>query len=669
MFFYKIIVIIFFFVTFFLQNASYGANFRVLDLVLDNSDKTVLIRGNGDFRDKETALYVPIPNSTSTSVNLINNLTTFSLTNPARYVIDIPNSALPNGSRCYKVKNSKVIQKIDLIQQDTNITRIVFSLFNQKDLANFKTYSDGMNVIVKYNNQLVSNAIQHKFYTTNGDSDKNSVAQNTATDIVFNSNNYTLEIIPKLQNKYYLSLVNQNSNGLILRGVGELSLQKINYFNNNTKAEIILDSANLIPNLENKTYSIPTVNKASNTTLTINQLSNKKIKLTLLGESLRDYRIVISPDNQSLYISHRTNVLNTSFALNNAKITSYNLTKNSNGYYILDLKFDKSVAYDVFELNNNFYLDINNLPDFNEINFKQALKNTDLDIQTMKISPNKTRYIIPIKELNFAYANVESNSKSIKLCFKEKPKEIKEEITIASNTVERKNEIPIPSNTKLEKDEAKSGNINVVYIPKEDDTKIIYKEPKKKKETKISSLKKVVLDPGHGGTDSGAIGGGVVQEKNLNLEVAKMVEEKLRKKNIKVYMTRDKDEFISLENRTVFSNEISPDIYVSIHANSTVQNVTYGLETHYYKDDSLELANTIHSCFASDRNLKIWNTKNRGVIKSRFYVINHTEAPAVLVEMGFISNKIEREKLTTRQRQEEIATSIANGILEYLKVK
>ena len=134
-------------------------------------------------------------------------------------------------------------------------------------------------------------------------------------------------------------------------------------------------------------------------------------------------------------------------------------------------------------------------------------------------------------------------------------------------------------------------------------------------------------------------------------------------------MTRSEDIFIPLEDRVNFSNEISPDIYVSIHANSTVQNVTYGLEVHYYKDDSLELANTMHAIFSSDKNLKKWDTKDRGVIKSRFYVINHTEAPSVLMEMGFISNPVEREKLMTKQRQEEVATAIADGILEYLKVK
>lgn len=664
------------------KNAAFAANYKVDDIILDNSDRTVLIRGKGDFRDNETQIYAPVPENTK-SVNFINNMTTFSVNNPPKYIIDIPNSALTGGSRYYNLKNSKVIQRIDLIQQDINIVRIVFTLLNEKDLQNFKTYSDGENIIIKYNNQLISNSIQHKFYTPSGDMDKNATVQNTSADIIYNSNNSVTEIIPKLQNKYYLSMVSQSQEGLILRGIGEVSLQKTRYFDNNTKAEIILDSTSLIPKLENKTYSIPGA-KSAKTTLTINKINDKKVKLTLLGESLRDYRIVISPDNQSLFISHRSYVLDTPFALSNASLVSYDLTKNSNGYYIFDLNFDKSVAYDVFEIGENFYFDINNIKDFNEKTFKQKIKENGINIETMKISKDKMRYIIPISNLNFAYANVESNSKSIKLCFKEKPQtqpikpeEVQKNDAIAvlpniqPTAAAKIPEISSLPEGKFEKDESKSGNINVVYVPKEENKKIIYKEPKNKKpeKTTISSLKKVVIDPGHGGTDCGAIGGGVVYEKNLNLTVAKLVEAKLKKKDVHVYMTRSEDEFISLEDRTNFSNEISPDLYVSIHANSTVQNVTYGLEIHYYKDDSLELANTMHYYFASDKNLKKWTTVDRGVIKSRFYVINHTEAPSILVEMGFISNKAEREKLLTKQRQEEIANSIADGILEYLKVK
>ena len=181
-------------------------------------------------------------------------------------------------------------------------------------------------------------------------------------------------------------------------------------------------------------------------------------------------------------------------------------------------------------------------------------------------------------------------------------------------------------------------------------------------------MKKVVIDPGHGGSDSGAIGGGVY-EKTLNLDVAKKIQEILMKKNVYVYMTRTKDDTLSLEDRVNFSNEINPDIFVSIHTNSTVQEDTFGLETHYYKDESLELAHAIHGNMASEKNLNKWDTKDRGVIKSCFYVINHTEVPSVLIEMGFISNLDERARLLKKSYKEDIATSIANGILEYLGKK
>ena len=386
--------------------------------------------------------------------------------------------------------------------------------------------------------------------------------------------------------------------------------------------------------------------------LTISAYTDKKIKLTLNGDTLRDYRFVVSPDGQSLFVSHRSYIINTIFSSDTALVNSYKMQKTSQGYSIFDIVFNKAVTYDVFELNDNFYIDINNLGDYNELLFKQMLKTTDIKVQALKISSDKTRFIIPMKDLNFAYANVESNAKSIQLCFKDKP----------VNVPKQENEVLVSSNN------SKNSNINVTYVPKEDNTKIMYNEKPKKTSPTISAMKKVVLDPGHGGSDSGAIGGGLY-EKTLNLEVAKLVAEKLTKKNVYVYMTRSKDTTVSLEDRTNYSNEINPDIYVSIHTNSTVQEDSYGVETHYYKDDSYSLAQLIHSKFASAKNLKKWETKDRGVIKSRFYVINHTEAPSILIEMGFISNTQEREKLFTKERQEQIANSIAEGILEYLKVK
>ena len=502
--------------------------------------------------------------------------------------------------------------------------------------------------------------MQYKFYTTNGDSDKKAALQNNSATLTYNNSDNSIDIIPTFQTRYHLSQVSQNSDGLILRGIGQISLQKANYSPDNTKATLILDSTSISSKINGKTYNIPSSKKDLEAALTIDRINDKKVKLTLNGESLRDYRFVISPDGQSLFISHRSYIINTIFSSNAAVINSYKFNQTEAGYKLFDMTFNKSVAYDVFELNGNFYLDINNLGDYNASLFEETFKNSGIDIQALKISSDKTRFIIPMQNLNFAYANVESNAKSIKLCFKEKPPVVEEKpeesIIIATNTKEE----------KIEKD--KIENINVIYVPKEEKPEKVEKPKKKRENASISSMKKVVLDPGHGGADSGAIGGGIF-EKDINLKVAKLIQERLMKKNVYVYMTRTKDETLTLEDRVNYSNDINPDIYVSVHTNSTVKEDSYGIETHYFKENSLDLAETIHKTFASNKNLKKWETLDRGVIKSRFYVINHTEAPSVLMEIGFLSNLEERSKLITEDRQEEIANAIAKGILEYLKIK
>ena len=658
------------------QNAFCADSLRVKDIVIDNSDRMVLIKTEGSYKTDKTSTYTPSASKANTSVNLINDITTFTISSPSRYVVDIPNATLTGANRTYKFKNSSVIQSVALAQFSTNpnIVRAAFTLINPSDISKFSTYADGSNIIIKYSGSIIDNSLQYKFYTPQGDMDKGANPQITGATVNYNDGEER-EIIPRLRTKYYLSQVSQNSDGLILRGLGSISYQRANYDPDNISASLVLDNASMASKLENKTYRIPSSQKDIKATLTINKLSPKKIKLTLNGENIRDYRFVISPDGQSLFISHRSFIINTTFSTNTASVKSYKLSKTQNGYKLIDIAFSKGVTYDVFELNDNFYIDINNLGDYNLALFEQMQKTTDTKITAIKISNDKTRFVIPSQDMNFAYANVESNAKSIKLCFKEKPqgeKTASEQVSIPDKKDEnKKTEGIIIAISDIEKaiedakKDAKDENINV-YVPKNEEIE----KPKKNKdsESTIKSMKKVVIDPGHGGADSGAIGGSLY-EKTLNLEVAKLVAQKLGKKNIYVYMTRQKDTTLTLEDRVNYSNEINPDIYVSIHTNSTVQSDSFGLETHYYKDDSYDLAQIIHGHFASEKNVKKWESKDRGVIKSRFYVINHTEAPSVLIEMGFISNMEERVKLQTKQRQEEIAASIAEGILEYLKVK
>ena len=127
-------------------------------------------------------------------------------------------------------------------------------------------------------------------------------------------------------------------------------------------------------------------------------------------------------------------------------------------------------------------------------------------------------------------------------------------------------------------------------------------------------------------------------------------------------MTRTEDVYLGLQERCDFTESENPQIFVSIHVNSAVATDPYGIETHYYHEQSKELAEVIQKHLT-----KHIDTKDRGILKSKFYVINHTDVPAVLVETGFLSNPSERAELITDKRKQATAKAITDGIIEYLK--
>ena len=171
----------------------------------------------------------------------------------------------------------------------------------------------------------------------------------------------------------------------------------------------------------------------------------------------------------------------------------------------------------------------------------------------------------------------------------------------------------------------------------------------------------VVIDPGHGGSDCGAIRDNIT-EKEITLDISKRVQEILIKQGFNVQMTRDVDETVSLQERVEFSESIQPDVFISVHVNSSEKPAITGIETHYYRQESLSLAQTIHASMVSNI-----NANNRGLFKSKFYVINHTTAPAILVEIGFLSNAEEREELISEKRREATAKAIAEGVQNYFR--
>ena len=102
---------------------------------------------------------------------------------------------------------------------------------------------------------------------------------------------------------------------------------------------------------------------------------------------------------------------------------------------------------------------------------------------------------------------------------------------------------------------------------------------------------------------------------------------------------------------------------MSVHVNASVNESVTGIETHYYKEDSKEYATIVQN------ELSKINSPNRGVIKSKFYVINHTKAPAVLVEIGFLSNNNERIQLLSENRKQQTAELLANGIIRIINAQ
>ena len=154
-----------------------------------------------------------------------------------------------------------------------------------------------------------------------------------------------------------------------------------------------------------------------------------------------------------------------------------------------------------------------------------------------------------------------------------------------------------------------------------------------------------------------------INEKDITLEITQRVDSILKSKGYKTVLVRNDDTFVSLEDRSAMNEAENPELFVSIHVNSAVSKDPSGIETHWYHENSKELAQIIHKHMTKN----IPNSLDRGLFKSKFYVINHTTVPAVLCEIGFLSNPDERNELITEGRKQKTAKAIAEGIIEYLK--
>jgi N-acetylmuramoyl-L-alanine amidase len=194
----------------------------------------------------------------------------------------------------------------------------------------------------------------------------------------------------------------------------------------------------------------------------------------------------------------------------------------------------------------------------------------------------------------------------------------------------------------------------------------------------------VVLDPGHGGQDSGAMCGGVL-EKDLTLDVARRIDRLLDSEGIATVMTRVGDTFVSLADRAALANRARNCIFVSIHFNEDNKPVASGVETYYAahqitagsflaswlpflwrplsnspNPESQDLAGLIQEALVART-----RAADRGVQARQFFVIANVTSPAVLIEGGFLTNKEDISKLASEDYRDQIAAAVTDGILRY----
>lgn len=186
-------------------------------------------------------------------------------------------------------------------------------------------------------------------------------------------------------------------------------------------------------------------------------------------------------------------------------------------------------------------------------------------------------------------------------------------------------------------------------------------------EQENEDLFKVVIDPGHGGEDPGSKGASGLYEKDFTLSLSKRVVERIKENpNLKVFMTRDDDSFISAKERyrPKFANDLDADIYISIHGNTFTNSSVSGTETYYFKEESLEFASIIHQHL-----INATKFNDRGVKQEEYFVLKDTTMPAVLLEIGYLTNPKDEQTMFSDIFQETVADAIYEGILEYYEMQ
>ena len=599
------------------------------------------------YDDSSSIVYISTKNNTEDFQN--QPLKYSKLDNPNRIYFDINNAVLIGDKQQIFFEKS-IIKEIRLAQFETNpnIVRAVITFEEDFDTSKIKLLTLDGNIIVKTDNLSINNDYFNTIYDEKPSTQvyngivansqfiqkveipiNNTIKapENVMDDIQRAFENSTLpntngkeydSVVSvdlssnlKLRTKYYINQYLAKNNGLLVSGLGQITTAKNFILKDPKRLVIDLPDTFLDKSIRNKELQLCPDNSCKDVAK-IGQFEHNIARIVVSSENAEQYLPIYSQDSQSLFLINADKLNHTSLVSNVSNLNKAFVRRIDTKTNELILSFTAPVVHSILRTDNSLNLFLFNVQSYNEQDLIKTLANSYYKNFTLSLLPKiGVKAGLAINKQDIVKIEQSVDAKALK-------------ITISRGASE---EIRAP------------------------------KPPKK------GAIKnKIMLDAGHGGSDYGAIREGI-NEKDITLEITQRVDSILRSKGYKTTLVRNDDTFVSLEERAEINEKEEPEIFVSIHVNSAVSKDPSGIETHWYHDNSKELAQIIHKHMIKN----IPSSNDRGLFKSKFYVINHTKAPAVLCEIGFLSNDAERSELITESRKQKTAKAIADGIIEYLK--
>lgn len=594
-----------------LVQTVYASEIKVNNITFDNSDSII---------------FISTSNTVGNSVRIKKGL----LQNPNRIYFDIENAILTRKQGSFDFTYGKLTNlKISQFSINPSTVRVVMTYSSKLNPNDVKIMTVGGSIIIKLQNYKHTQDFMTPVYreVRSESYDYFEKVKVNETVIVKQEQNPTAQadgeqtVTPKsepvrinqpfqeskLRSRYFISNAFTKGGALLLVGTGIYNFEKPFYLppaQNTNYSRIVFDIPNAVAasKIRNKVFYLN-----QNETVKIGQFEPTKVRVVVTSPNPEKYLAICANDLQNILIAREDRLAGLKLFPNASSLNIADMIAKKDNLYNIDklsLSFSNPIVYSIKRRKSSVDLILYNVNVDNIPALEKKLRTGHItNVEITKTGAIGVKITIPLKQKTVLSCLENLNATKLEFTIKEK--------------------ITLPS------------------------TKHDY------------SGRVIVIDPGHGGYDPGATRNNVF-EKDITLSIAALLEEKLKQQGATVIMTRNNDNFVSLEDRVVLSNNKKPDIFVSVHINSSENADAHGIETHYFKDDSVELAKSIHHAMATEV-----EETDRGILKSRFYVIRHTNQPSVLLELGFISNDDERNLLLLPEQQEKFADAISNGIYEY----